>query len=127
MVTPTIPPIGMHALLDLFGIDTTTACDEALISSLLHQAASLAGATVLQSHFHHFGENMGVTGVLLLSESHISIHTWPEYQFAAVDIFICGKHQIEIAADFLKTAFTAQDFSLKFEHRGNVALLPRNM
>ena len=124
MVTPISPPIGMHALLDLFGIDVKTACDEALISLLLHQAAHLAGATVLQSHFHHFGENMGVTGVLLLSESHISIHTWPEYQFAAVDIFICGKHQIEIAADFLKTAFNAQNFSLKFENRGNETLLP---
>ncbi len=119
MVTQNIPPIGMHALLDLFGIDTDLACDEALIRQYLHQAAHLAGATVLQSHFHHFGENMGVTGILLLSESHISIHTWPEYQFAAVDIFICGKHQIAIAADFLKTAFVAQDAVLKLENRGN--------
>ena len=125
MTTQNIPPVGMHALLDLFGIDAAVACNEALICQHLHQAAQLAEATVLQSHFHHFGENMGVTGVLLLSESHISIHTWPEYQFAAVDIFICGKHQIEIAAHFLKTAFSAQDFSLKFEHRGNEIHLPQ--
>jgi S-adenosylmethionine decarboxylase len=53
-------------------------------------AAAAAHARVLGVHLHHFGEGMGVTGVALLAESHISIHTWPEAGSAAVDLFVCG-------------------------------------
>ena len=48
------------------------------------------GATILHGHFHHFGPNSGVSGVLVLAESHVSIHTWPERDYAALDIFVCG-------------------------------------
>jgi S-adenosylmethionine decarboxylase len=71
-------------------------------------AAAAAGARVLHSHFHGFGEGMGVTGVVLLAESHISIHTWPEDGFAAVDIFMCGASRPDTALDVIRTALDPQ-------------------
>ena len=81
---------GTHALLDLYGCDAALLADAAALQALLQRAADAAGATTLAAHFHPFGEGMGVTGVLLLAESHISIHTWPEHRFAALDVFLCG-------------------------------------
>jgi S-adenosylmethionine decarboxylase len=79
---------GMHLLVDLWGASNLD--DPALIDAALREAAIIAGATILHSHFHHFTPNGGVSGVVVLAESHISIHTWPERNFAAVDIFMCG-------------------------------------
>lgn len=110
--------IGQHGLLDLWGIDTALASNETLIKQHLLEAARLAHATVLQAHFHHFGPNKGVTGIILLSESHISIHTWPEHQFAAIDIFMCGQHQIHTAIEYLKTAFHPEHSTFEHHARG---------
>lgn len=110
--------IGQHALLDLFGIDTTSASQPERVREIMLQAAQLAGANVLQEHFHHFGENSGITGVLLLSESHMSIHTWPEREFAAVDIFMCGEHNIYKATEYLQNAFRAEYIELAINQRG---------
>ena len=79
---------GTHLLLDLWGAHNLT--DPAAIDRALRDAAEAANATILHSHFHHFGPDGGVSGVLVLAESHISIHTWPERDFAAVDVFMCG-------------------------------------
>jgi S-adenosylmethionine decarboxylase len=65
--------------------------DIALIETSLREAAQAARATLLDMRLHHFGPGMGVTGVALLAESHISIHTWPEHGIAAVDLFVCGR------------------------------------
>ncbi|WBS03113.1 adenosylmethionine decarboxylase [Pseudoduganella sp. SL102] len=95
---------GTHLLADLSGIasDQLTSC--ARIEALLRAAAQAAGAHILHSHFHAFGPGLGVTGVVLLAESHISIHTWPEEAFAAVDIFMCGAAAPQRALDVLRTA-----------------------
>jgi S-adenosylmethionine decarboxylase len=92
------PARGRHLLLDLSGVAPDTLRDSAGIERLLHAAAVLAGATPLGTQFHHFGAGAGVTGVVILQESHISIHTWPEHGFAAVDIFMCGDARPEDAA-----------------------------
>jgi S-adenosylmethionine decarboxylase len=94
-------PRGRHLLLDLSGIDADTLTDPDGIERLLRDAAALAGATPLSTQFHHFGADAGVTGVVLLQESHISIHTWPEHGFAAIDIFMCGETRPEDAAQHL--------------------------
>lgn len=90
-------PAGQHLLADLSGIEAARLSDCAMLENLLRQAAQAAGAHVLFSHFHGFGTGLGVTGVVLLAESHITIHTWPENGYAAADIFMCGAAQPELA------------------------------
>ena len=90
-------PAGQHLLVDLSGIEPQRLNDCATLELLLRQAAQAAGAHVLFSHFHGFGTGLGVTGVVLLAESHITIHTWPENGYAAADIFMCGAAQPELA------------------------------
>ena len=82
------PHQGRHLLAELYGC--TRLGDEAHIGRALAEAAAAAGATLLEVRLHGFGVGQGVTGVALLAESHISIHTWPEHDYAAVDIFLCG-------------------------------------
>ncbi|MFT6898787.1 MAG: S-adenosylmethionine decarboxylase [Paraglaciecola sp.] len=79
---------GKHLLLDLY--QATHLSDMGVIEQALLEAADVCNAKVLQKNFHSFGEEQGITGMLLLAESHISIHTWPESDFAAIDIFMCG-------------------------------------
>jgi S-adenosylmethionine decarboxylase len=89
-MTPLSRPVGNHLLADLYGVQPGVLRDGAALERLLRQAAAAAGARVLGSHFHSFGAADGVTGVVLLAESHMSIHTWPETGLAAADIFMCG-------------------------------------
>lgn len=100
-------PLGTHLLADLSGIAPERLRDSTTLEHLLRAAARTAGAQVLHSHFHSFGSGMGVTGVVLLAESHISIHTWPECGFAAVDIFMCGAARPQLALDAIKEALQA--------------------
>ncbi|NRR32441.1 adenosylmethionine decarboxylase [Oxalobacteraceae bacterium] len=97
-------PAGTHLLADMSGIAAELLADCVRIEQLLRAAADGARAHVLHSHFHGFGEGQGVTGVVLLAESHISIHTWPEYGFAAADIFMCGTAQPELALAIIENA-----------------------
>jgi S-adenosylmethionine decarboxylase len=103
-ILPLYQPAGVHLLADMSGIaaDLLTSCLK--IEQLLRDAAEAAGAHVLHSHFHGFGEGQGVTGVVLLAESHISIHTWPEAGFAAADIFMCGASDPQRALALLRRA-----------------------
>ena len=79
---------GTHLLVDLW--DTARLDDAAHLEAALRQAAAAAGATVLHAHLHVFSPFGGITGVLLLAESHITLHTWPERRFAALDLFMCA-------------------------------------
>ncbi|XZG70103.1 adenosylmethionine decarboxylase [Chitinibacteraceae bacterium HSL-7] len=89
--------LGQHLIADLSGCTPDVLADPLVVEALLRRAAHLGQATVLHGHFHHFGDGLGVTGVLLLMESHISIHTWPEHGFAAVDLFMCGAANADAA------------------------------
>ena len=100
---------GLHLLADLRGVDPVLLGDPAGLDALLRQAALAAGARILHGHFHHFGADGGVTGVLLLAESHLSIHTWPEAGFAALDIFMCGAAQPERALETIRLALAPRD------------------
>lgn len=101
MRPPPHRPAGIHLLADFYGVAADKLTDSARIDALLRAGAEAAGARILHSHFHSFGDAMGVTGVVLLAESHISIHTWPEYGFAAADIFMCGDAQPKLALDVI--------------------------
>ncbi|SDV47271.1 adenosylmethionine decarboxylase [Chitinasiproducens palmae] len=109
---------GRHLLADLHGIDAVTLRDATGIEALLVAAARAAGARVLSAHFHHFGGQAGVTGVVVLGESHLSIHTWPEHGFAALDIFMCGTAQPERALDHVTAAFAPAHVALTTVARG---------
>ena len=79
---------GKHWLVEFYG--ARSLGDVAAIRRALRQAVKVSGVTLLKIQLHHFGPGRGVTGVALLAESHISIHTWPERKYAALDIFMCG-------------------------------------
>jgi S-adenosylmethionine decarboxylase len=79
---------GKHWIVEFYG--ARALGDVKVIRSALKRAATLSGATLLKIQLHYFDAGGGVTGVALLAESHISIHTWPERAYAAIDIFMCG-------------------------------------
>ena len=83
--------VGKHCILELYDCDQARLDDEAFLRTTITTAAKRAGATLLNLITHRF-EPQGVTGLALLAESHISIHTWPENGYAAVDVFTCGDH-----------------------------------
>jgi S-adenosylmethionine decarboxylase len=94
---------GAHLIVDLYqahGLD-----DIDLIEDTLRRCVAAAGATLLHIHLHHFEPNGGVSGVAVLAESHISIHTWPEAGFAALDVFMCGKANPDACVPVFKAAF----------------------
>lgn len=107
---------GTHLIIDL--IDADRLDDPDHIEMSLIAAAEAAGATVLSSDFHIFTPNNGVSGVIVLAESHISIHTWPECGFAAVDVFMCGKAQPMKTIGMLKDAFQPKRVGLQEIKRG---------
>lgn len=79
---------GDHLLIEFWGASNLGDID--VIHEALESSAVAVGATLLHSHYHRFGDGGGVSGVSVLAESHITIHTWPERSFAAIDIFMCG-------------------------------------
>jgi len=110
---------GMHLLIDLWG--ATNLDSPELIDKTLCDGALAAGATILHSHFHHFTPNGGVSGVVVLAESHISIHTWPERGFAALDVFMCGACDPHKVVPFLKSAFGPASILLDEQRRGLIS------
>lgn len=120
MTTPlaNVPALGSHLLADMYGLAPATLRDELHLERLLASAAAAAEAHVLSSHFRRFGGEAGVTGVLVLSESHISIHTWPEHGFAAVDIFMCGSARPEQALALLQSSLAPSRVVLSTVRRG---------
>lgn len=104
--------MGRHFLLNLYGCSFVLLNDEHFLMDLLENAAIASGATVIQTIFKKFNPQ-GVTVICLLSESHISIHTWPEEGKAAVDIYTCGNCNPKIGCDIVIQQFSAQSHTLK--------------
>ena len=105
--------IGRHCILELYQCDHAKLNDEAFIRTTITSSAKVAGATLMNLVTHSF-KPQGVTGLALLAESHISIHTWPERGFAAIDVFTCGDHTMpEKACKLLFKDFLAKQFSFK--------------
>ncbi|QQL45678.1 adenosylmethionine decarboxylase [Sulfuriroseicoccus oceanibius] len=90
---PEHSPVGRHILLELSGCSAALLRSEEQLECLLVEGARAGGATVVSSHFHGF-EPQGVSGVVVIAESHVTIHTWPEHGYAAVDVFTCGEHLV---------------------------------
>ena len=114
-ILQTIPSqnIGRHCILELYQCDNAKLNDEAFIRTTITASAKIAGATLINLVTHSF-KPQGVTGLALLAESHISIHTWPEIGYAAIDVFTCGDHTMpEKACKLLSKDFSAKYFSFK--------------
>lgn len=111
-----LSPLSKHLIVEFLGASKLS--DAKQISIELNVAAQLAGAKVIASKIHNFGDGQGVTGVVLLAESHISIHTWPEYSYAAIDVFMCGEAEPERVIEHLKTVFNPSKVEIKTLKRG---------
>jgi len=107
---------GHHLIIDLWeaeGLD-----DHARIETAMRDAVEAAGATLLHLHLHTFEPNGGISGVAVLAESHISVHTWPEKGYAAFDVFMCGNAEPKKALKVLEQAFAAKRTVLGCHKRG---------
>ncbi len=111
---------GGHLIVDLWDAHHLDDLDH--VDRTLREAAEAAGATLLHIHLHHFTPNNGVSGVAVLAESHISIHTWPEHGFAALDIFMCGDAEPDRAIPVLRRAFEPATMQVDTLLRGDTAL-----
>ena len=117
VLTSTTDTVGKHCILELYNCDSAKLDDEAFLRDTITSAAKRAGATLLHLITHRF-DPQGVTGLALLAESHISIHTWPEYGYAAIVAFTCGdRTDPEKACDFLRKAFEATNGSIRILKR----------
>ena len=107
---------GSHLLLDLYGASKLDQIEH--IELAMRDIVTACGATLLHIHLHHFTPNGGVSGVAVLAESHISVHTWPERDYAAFDVFMCGDAEPENSVPVLKRAFSPHRIEVSEELRG---------
>lgn len=108
--------MGKHYLLNLYGCSFELLNNAEYLINLIENAAIASGATVVQTIFKKF-EPQGFTGICLLSESHISIHTYPEFGNCYADIFTCGDCDPKIGADILIEKLNPKTYNLEFHQR----------
>jgi len=108
--------LGRHLIAEFYDCDPQAIDDVEYVEEKMKNAAIIAGATIVGSSFHRFLP-YGVSGVVVISESHFTIHTWPEYGYAAIDLFTCGEDTDPWKAfEYLKQVFKAKRTQV-FEHR----------
>lgn len=110
--------LGRHLVAELSGCNRNTLDDLPRLEELLNESVRRSGATIVKSVFHRYNPQ-GVSGVVVIAESHISIHTWPEYGYAAVDFFTCGDAVDPYKAfEYLKDALDSDNANLSELKRG---------
>ena len=109
--------LGRHILLELYDCPSSLLKEPTQSEQFLLEAAEKMGASVVSSDFHAFSP-FGVSGVVIIKESHLTIHTWPEYQYAAIDIFTCGNLDVDSGLAYLKDSFQAERSWYKELERG---------
>jgi S-adenosylmethionine decarboxylase len=107
---------GTHLIVDLWGAEGIN--DLAYVEDTLRACVVAAKATLLHIHLHHFTPNDGISGVAVLAESHISIHSWPESGYAALDIFMCGEAEPHRAIEVLRERFSPSAVAVEEHRRG---------
>ncbi len=116
--------LGRQILVEYYDCESEKINDVGFIESSLLEATRTSGATIISHNFHKFSP-YGVSGVVVIAESHVSIHTWPEYNYAAVDIFTCGD-TIDpwVIQEYLKEAFESKNISSMEMKRGMFKVKP---
>ncbi|MCI0653087.1 MAG: adenosylmethionine decarboxylase [Methylococcaceae bacterium] len=110
---------GTHLILDLWGAKPLD--DLQYMENVFRRAVYSCNATLLHLHLHHFTPNGGISGVAVLAESHISVHTWPERDFAAFDVFMCGRARPEKAIEVFEKAFSPNRIEVVEQIRGRIS------
>lgn len=111
-------PLGRHVILECHWCDEMSLKDEGFLERLMTDAALAAKAEVLHSYFHKFDRGEGVTGVVALAESHISVHTWPEHGYMAVDVFMCGDCNPYDSFEYIINTMNISEYTLDCIDRG---------
>ncbi len=110
--------LGNHVIAEFYDCDELIINNQEIVQGIMIDAVEVSGATIIKPFFHKFNPH-GVSGVVVVAESHFSIHTWPEYKYCAIDIFTCGdlidNHK---ALQFLKQKFKAKNISVVEMKRG---------
>ena len=111
-------PEGRHVLAEMTGCRPEVLNDVAGLETCFRNCAVEGGATLVSSHFHHFSPQ-GVSGVVVIAESHVTVHTWPEHGYAAVDVFTCGRPEVaEAVMALIITALRAENVHRTSFQRG---------
>ncbi len=114
--------LGKHVLAEYYDCAIDRLNDAPFLQQLLNQAAQISGATILDSHFHAFSP-VGASGVVIIMESHFSIHTWPEYRYAAVDFFTCSpKMNYDRAYTLIAEGLRSENHTFTVHNRGEELL-----
>ncbi|MCK8600542.1 adenosylmethionine decarboxylase [Desulfoferrobacter suflitae] len=112
--------LGKHLIVELYGCSSELLNNLVQVEKILIEAVELSKATIVQPVFHHFSPH-GVSGVVVIAESHFTIHTWPEYGYCALDIFTCGEQiDPDESLQFMKERFQAQNMSVMEIKRGTL-------
>ena len=110
-------------MLELYGCKKEFLNDVNFIEKVMVEAANRANATMVQQYFHQFSPH-GISGTIVIEESHINIHTWPEYDFAAIDIFTCNlEMDVQAACDYLNEILEAKKEVVSCHDRGNLEIV----
>ena len=115
--------LGKHILLEFMGCSSQLLNSKDALEPILNEAAKVMGASIVESRFHNFSP-IGVSGVVIIMESHLTIHTWPEYDYAAIDIFTCGKINFDEGVELLKKKLKPQSVTESFIERGIQLQIP---
>jgi len=116
--------LGQHLIAELYGCERTLLDDPSRLEQILTEAIRRSGGTIIRPLFHQFSPH-GVTGVVVIAESHVAIHTWPEFGYCALDVFTCGTQvKTDQIFDIVRSELQAQESSLMEVKRGTLVLPP---
>ena len=111
---------GTHIILDLWNCSFSNKI--ASLRKMIKQAAKISRSNILHMHMHRFGKEQGISGVAVLAESHISVHTWPERNYIAFDMFMCGNTYPELASEFLIAMLKPKRKKVEIIKRGTIKI-----
>jgi len=119
--------LGRHIILELYGVAFNMLNDVNEMERVMTEAVRISGATIIRPFFHKFSPQ-GISGIIVVAESHFSIHTWPEYGYAAVDFFTCGDQiRFDVAVKFIKDSLKAVSIQVMEIRRGTLDVPPKKL